>query len=50
MKRETLFEHKEVAATYEENMGNANEYRKLLESPTKQEKNIEGRKIDVICG
>jgi hypothetical protein len=50
MKRETLFEHKEVAITYGENMGNTNEYRKILKPPTKYEKNIEGRKIDVICG
>jgi hypothetical protein len=30
-------------------MGDANEYQKLLEPPTKQEKSIKGRKIDVIC-
>jgi hypothetical protein len=34
----TLFEHKEVGVTCEEIMGNANEYWKLLEPPTKEEK------------
>jgi hypothetical protein len=31
MKRDTLFEHKEVAITCEESMGNTNEYQELLE-------------------
>jgi hypothetical protein len=44
MKRDNaLFEHKEAVVTCEENMGNANEYRKLLKPPTKQEKVNEGR-------
>jgi hypothetical protein len=50
MKRDTLFKHKEVVVICKENMGDTNEYRKLLEPPTKQEKNNEGRRIDVICG
>jgi hypothetical protein len=33
MKRDTLFEHKEVVVTCEENVGDANEYQKLLEPP-----------------
>jgi hypothetical protein len=48
MKKDTLFEHKEDAVTYEESMGNANEYQKLLEPPTKQEKASEGRQMYVI--
>jgi hypothetical protein len=48
MKRDTLFKHKEVAITYEENMGDANEYQKLLEPPTKQKKANEGKKTYVI--
>jgi hypothetical protein len=36
MKKDALFEHKEVVVTYEESMGNTNEYQKLLEPPTKQ--------------
>jgi hypothetical protein len=43
MKKDTLFEHKEVGVTCEESMGNANEYQKLLEPPTKHEKVSEGR-------
>jgi hypothetical protein len=35
MKWDTLFEHKEVAVICEESMGDANEYWKLLEPPTK---------------
>jgi len=35
MKRDTLFEHMEVAVTCEESMGDANEYQKLLKPPTK---------------
>jgi hypothetical protein len=31
MKKDSLFEHKEVVITCEESMGNANEYQKLLE-------------------
>jgi hypothetical protein len=36
MKKDTLFEHKEIAVTCEESMGNANEYRKLLSKNTNQ--------------
>jgi hypothetical protein len=36
MKRDTFFEQKEATTTCEESMSNANEYQKLLESPTKQ--------------
>jgi len=43
MKRDTLFEYRKVAITCEENMGDANEYQKLIESPTKHEKVVEGR-------
>jgi hypothetical protein len=50
MKKDTLFEHKEVVITCEECMGDANEHQKLLEPPTKQEKVSEGRIIDVIYG
>jgi hypothetical protein len=49
MKKDTLFKHKEVVITCEENMGNANEYWKLLEPLTKQEKVSKGRKTYVIC-
>ncbi len=48
MKRDTLFEHKEAIVTYEENMGDANEYRKLLEPPTKHKKANEGRRTNLI--
>jgi hypothetical protein len=34
-KKDTLFKHKEVVVTCEKNMGDANEYQKLLELPTK---------------
>jgi len=30
MKRDTMFEHKEVTFTYEENMGDVNDYQKLF--------------------
>ncbi len=44
MKRDNaLFEHKEATVTCEESMGDANEYRKLLKPPTKQEKVSERR-------
>ncbi len=43
MKKNTLFKHKEIVVTYEENMKNANEYQKLLEPSTKQEKVNEGK-------
>jgi hypothetical protein len=36
MKRDTFFEHKKIVVTCEESMGDANEYQKLLEPPTKQ--------------
>jgi hypothetical protein len=48
MKRDTLFEHKEATITCEKNMGDVNEYWKLLESPTKQEKASKGRQINLI--
>jgi hypothetical protein len=48
--KDTLFEHKEAATTCEKNMGDANEYWKLLELLTKQEKVSKGRRIDVIYG
>jgi hypothetical protein len=48
MKRDTLFEHKEVAITCEESMGDTNEYQKLLEPTTEQKKVSKGRWIDVI--
>jgi hypothetical protein len=50
MKKDTLFEHKEVAITCEESMGDTNEYWKLLEPPTKEEKVSEGRRTYVIYG
>jgi hypothetical protein len=48
VKMDTLFEHKEAEITYEENMGDTNEYWKLLEPPAKREKANEGRKTSVI--
>jgi hypothetical protein len=48
MKKDALFEHKEVVVTYEESMGNTNEYQKLLEPPTKEEKASKGRQTYVI--
>jgi hypothetical protein len=50
MKRDTLFKHKEATITCEESMGDINEYWKLLEPLTKQEKTSRRRKICVICG
>jgi hypothetical protein len=35
MKWYTLFEHKEIVVICDKSMGDANEYRKLLEPPTK---------------
>jgi hypothetical protein len=35
MKKHTLFKHKEAIITCEKNMGDTNEYKKLLEPPTK---------------
>jgi hypothetical protein len=43
MKRDILFEHKEATITYEETMRNTNEYQKLLEPLTKQEKDSKQR-------
>jgi hypothetical protein len=48
--KDTLFERKEATITCEESMGDANEYRKLLEPLTKQEKTNEGRKTYAIYG
>jgi hypothetical protein len=48
MKRDNLFKHKEVAVICEENMGDANEYQKLVKPPTKQEKVNKGRRTYVI--
>jgi hypothetical protein len=48
MKKDTLFEHKEIVIICEESMGDANEYQKLLEPPTKQEKASKGRWTNVI--
>ncbi len=42
-----ILEHKETIITYEESMGNINEYQKLLEPITKQEKVSETRRTDV---
>jgi hypothetical protein len=50
MKRDTLFEHKEATITCEESMGNINEYWKLLEPPTKQEKASKRRLTNLIYG
>ncbi len=50
MKGDTLFEHKEAIITCEKNMGDAKEYQKLLEPPTKPKKAIDDRKTYVICG
>jgi hypothetical protein len=48
MKRISLFEHKEVVATYEKNMGKPTEYWKLLE-PSKLDRNNDGKWIDLVC-
>ncbi len=50
MKKDTLFEHKKIAVTCEESMGDANEYKKLLKSPIEQEKASKGRWTNVIYG
>jgi hypothetical protein len=44
MKKDTLFKHKETKMTCEKNMGNANEYHKLLEPLTKQKRLVKERK------
>jgi hypothetical protein len=50
MKRDTLFFHKKTTMTCEKNMGDANEYWKLLE-PQWQPKIIKDlKKGDLICG
>jgi hypothetical protein len=48
MKKDILFKHKEVIITCEENMGDINEYQKLLEPPIKQKKVNKGRRTNVI--
>jgi hypothetical protein len=50
MKRDTLFFHKEVAMTCKENMGDVNEYQKLLEPPPRPEKTRDSKKSELICG
>jgi hypothetical protein len=50
MKRDILFEQKEVAITCEETMGDTNEYYKLLKPPIKHKKVSEGRQTYVIYG
>jgi hypothetical protein len=50
MKRGTLFEHKKIVFICEENMGDTNEYQKLLKPPTQQEKVSTRRKTYVIYG
>jgi hypothetical protein len=50
MKKDTLFKHKEVIVTCEENIKNANEYQKLFKPPIKQEKASKGKRIHVIYG
>jgi hypothetical protein len=50
MKRDTLFLHKKVVVTCKKSMGDANEYRKLLEPPPKLEKIIDSRKNELVCG
>jgi len=46
MKKDILFEYKEVAVTCEESMGNTNEYWKLLEpQPSKKKLANEGKQM-----
>lgn len=49
MKRDTLFFHKKVMVTCKESMGDANEYRKLLEPPPKLKKTKDSKKGDLVC-
>jgi hypothetical protein len=50
MKRDTLFEHKEFAVTYEKTMVDVEEYRKLLEPLKKPKKALDNTRIEKICG
>ncbi len=49
MKQDTLFVHKEYVVTCEESIGDAIEYRKLLEPPPKLEKTRDSGKSELIC-
>jgi hypothetical protein len=48
MKKDILFQQKEAAIICEENMGDVNEYQKLLEPLTKLKKFVKGKQIDII--
>jgi hypothetical protein len=50
VKRDTLFFHKNVTMTCKTNMGDVNEYWKLLEPPPKLETTRDSKKGDSICG
>jgi hypothetical protein len=44
-----LFLHKEVVVICEESMGDAKEYKKLLEPPPKPDKIVDSRKSELVC-
>jgi hypothetical protein len=48
MKWDILFLHKDVVVTCKENMGDANEYKKLLELPLKPKKIVNSKKNELI--
>ncbi len=49
MKQDILF-HKEAAMTCKDNLGDANEYRKLLKPPPKSKKIANSKKSELVCG
>jgi hypothetical protein len=46
MKRDTMFEHKEVTFTYEENMSDVNDYQKLFKPFIKPKKSIDPKRAN----
>jgi hypothetical protein len=48
MKPNSLFKHKEVVVTCEENMGDPTKCQKLLE-PSKLDRNNDGKHTDLVC-
>jgi len=47
MKRDTMFEHKEITFTYEENMSDVNDYRKLFKLLIKPKKSIDPKRANL---
>jgi hypothetical protein len=45
-----FFFHKKITVTCKENLGDANEYWKLLEPPPKPKKTINPKKSELVCG